>query len=40
MTRDMAIFGTWFDMDVIPVIEVGDLAAISADALGFISSAG
>ena len=38
MTRDMAIFGTWFDMQVIPVIEVGDLAAISGDALGFMAS--
>lgn len=38
VVRDMAIFGTWFDMQVIPVIEVGDLAAISGDALGFMAS--
>jgi len=38
ITHDMAIFGTWFDMEVIPVIEVGDLAAISTEALEFMGS--
>jgi hypothetical protein len=40
VVRDMAIFGTWFEMDVVPVVEVGDLAAISGDALAFIASVG
>lgn len=40
VVRDMAIFGTWFDMDVVPVVEVGDLAAISGEALSFIASVG
>lgn len=38
VVHDMAIFGTWFDMEVIPVVEVGDLATISGEALEFISS--
>lgn len=38
VVRDMAIFGTWFDMEVIPVVEVGELAAISGDALTFMAS--
>jgi hypothetical protein len=38
VAHDMAIFGTWFEMDVVPVIEVGELAAISGEALEFIAS--
>jgi hypothetical protein len=38
IAHDMAIFGTWFDMQVVPVIEVGDLAAISGEALQFMAS--
>jgi hypothetical protein len=38
IAHDMAIFGTWFDMEVVPVLEVGDLAAISGEALEFIAS--
>lgn len=38
VARDMAIFGTWFHMEVVPVIEVGDLAAISGEALEFMAS--
>lgn len=38
IVHDMAIFGTWFDMEVVPVIEVGDLAAISGEALQFMAS--
>ena len=38
VVRDMAIFGTWFDMEVVPVVEVGDLATISGEAVEFISS--
>jgi hypothetical protein len=38
IVHDMAIFGTWFDMDVCPVVEVGDLASISGEALEFIAS--
>ena len=38
IAHDMAIFGTWFEMDVVPVIEVGDLAAISGEALEFMAS--
>lgn len=40
MVRDMSIFGTWFEMDVIPVVEVGDLAAIAGEAQEFIASVG
>ena len=38
IAHDMAIFGTWFEMDVVPVIEVGELAAISGEALEFMAS--
>lgn len=38
VVRDMAIFGTWFEMDVVPVVEVGDLATISGEAQAFIAS--
>lgn len=38
IAHDMAIFGTWFDMDVVPVIEVAELAAISGEALAFMGS--
>jgi hypothetical protein len=38
IAHDMAIFGTWFDMDVIPVLEVADIATISGEALAFIGS--
>jgi len=38
IAHDMAIFGTWFDMEVIPVIEIGDLAALSTEALEFMAS--
>lgn len=38
IVRDMAIFGTWFEMDVVPVVEVGDLATISGQALEFMAS--
>jgi hypothetical protein len=38
IVRDMAIFGTWFDMEVVPVIEIADQAAISTKALEFIAS--
>jgi hypothetical protein len=34
----MAIFGTWFDMEVVAVLEIGDLAAISGEALQFMAS--
>ncbi len=40
VVRDMATFGIWFEMDVVPVVEVGDLAAISGEALQFVSSVG
>ena len=38
VAHDMAIFGTWFDMEVVPVIEVGDLATVSGEALEFMAS--
>ena len=38
VAHDMAIFGTWFEMDVVPVIEVGDLVAVSGEALEFMAS--
>ncbi len=38
IAHDMAIFGTWFEMEVVPVIEIGDLAAISGEALQFMAS--
>ena len=38
VAHDMAIFGTWFDMDVVPVIEVGDQVAITSEALEFMAS--
>ena len=38
IVRDMAIFGTWFDMEVVPVVEVGDLAVIAGEALEFMGS--
>ena len=38
VVRDAAIFGTWFDMEVVPVVEIGDLAAISGEALEFMGS--
>ncbi|MFC7494648.1 MULTISPECIES: DUF3303 domain-containing protein [unclassified Nocardioides] len=38
IVRDMAIFGTWFDMEVVPVVEVGDLATIAGEALEFMGS--
>jgi hypothetical protein len=38
VAHDMAIFGTWFDMDVVPVLEVGELAAVSGEAVQFIAS--
>jgi Protein of unknown function (DUF3303) len=40
VVHDMAIFGTWFEMEVVPVVEVGDLAALSGEALQFIASVG
>jgi hypothetical protein len=40
VVRDMATFGAWFDMEVVPVVEMGDLAAISAEAVGFVASVG
>ena len=40
VVRDAAIFGTWFEMDLVPVVEITDLAAISGEALEFIASAG
>jgi hypothetical protein len=40
IVHDMAIFGTWFDMDVVPVVEIGDFTAISAEALAFMASVG
>src|SRR3982751_716418 len=40
IVRDMAIVGTWFDMEVVPVIEVADQAAISGEALEFMASIG
>ena len=38
VVRDMSIFGTWFEMEVVPVVEVGDLAAIAGEASAFIAS--
>ena len=38
VAHDMAIFGTWFEMDVVPVIEVGERAALSGEALEFMAS--
>ncbi len=38
VVRDMAIFGTWFDMEVTPVVEIADLASISGEAIAFVSS--
>jgi hypothetical protein len=38
IAHDMAIFGTWFDMEVVPVIEVGDLMTASGEALEFMAS--
>jgi hypothetical protein len=38
VAHDMAIFGNWFDMDVVPVLEIGDLAAISSEAQEFVGS--
>jgi len=38
IARDMAIFGTWFEMSVVPVLEIGDLTAQAADAVEFIAS--
>ena len=38
IAHDMAIFGTWFDMEVTPVIEIGDLVTISNEALQFMAS--
>lgn len=40
IVRDMAIFGSWYDMEVVPVVEIGDLAAISGEALAFMASIG
>jgi len=38
IARDMAIFGTWFEMEVVPVLEIADATAINTEALEFISS--
>lgn len=36
--RDMAIFGAFFDMSVVPVMEIKDVAGIGAEAVEFRSS--
>src|SRR5688572_17943178 len=38
IARDMAIFGTWFEMSVIPVLEITELTAQANDAMEFIAS--
>lgn len=38
IAHDMAIFGSWFDMRVHPVLEIGDGAAIGGEAVQFIAS--
>jgi hypothetical protein len=38
IARDMAIFGTWFEMSVVPVLEIADLTAQATDAVEFIAS--
>jgi hypothetical protein len=38
VARDMAIFGTWFEMSVIPVLEIADLTAQATDAVEFKAS--
>jgi hypothetical protein len=38
IARDMAIFGTFFDMSVHPVLDVQQGAAIAASALAFVAS--
>jgi hypothetical protein len=38
VARDMAIFGTWFEMSVVPVLELADLTAQATDAVEFKAS--
>ena len=38
IARDMSIFGSWFDMQVHPVLEMADGAAIGGEAVEFITS--
>ncbi|HSV40232.1 MAG TPA: DUF3303 family protein [Nocardioidaceae bacterium] len=38
IARDMAIFGTWFEMTVVPVLEIADATVQAADALEFMAS--
>jgi len=38
IARDMAIFSAYFDMSVVPVLEIMDIAGIGAEAVEFRSS--
>ena len=38
VAKDMATFGAFFDMSVMPVMEIGDIAMISAEAVEFRAS--
>lgn len=38
IAKDTNPFGVWFDFRVIPVLEIGDATAISADAMAFLGS--
>ena len=36
--RDTALFGSWFDFSVHPVLEIADTAMIDAEAVAFLAS--
>lgn len=38
IAKDVAPFGVWFAFTVYPVLEIGDSAAIDAEALAFLAS--
>jgi len=38
IARDMAIFGTWFEMSVVPVLDITELTAQATDAVEFKAS--
>lgn len=38
VARDMQIFGSWFEMSVVPVMEIGELTEIGADVVAFLAS--
>ena len=40
ISRDMAIFGTWFEMSVVPVLEIAESTAQATDAVEFKASIG